>query len=83
LFRHGSLVAKIYKPSKVDLQTPHSQDEVYVIISGSGNFAIGGTRQPFKAREFLFAPAALSIASRTSPRIFRRGWFFMDLRAAR
>ncbi|HXB02450.1 MAG TPA: cupin domain-containing protein [Opitutaceae bacterium] len=59
LFKHGSLVLEVYKPDKVDLQTPHSRDEVYVIISGHGHFVKGGVRQPFQAGEFLFAPAGV------------------------
>ena len=37
LFEYGTLSVEIYKPEKVDLQQPHSRDEVYVVISGSGN----------------------------------------------
>jgi mannose-6-phosphate isomerase-like protein (cupin superfamily) len=59
LFRHGSLVLEAYKPEKVDLQTPHSRDEAYVVISGSGYFVNGADRQPFKSGEFLFAAAGV------------------------
>jgi mannose-6-phosphate isomerase-like protein (cupin superfamily) len=59
LFKHGSLVLEVYKPDKVDLQTPHSRDEVYVIISGRGHFVKDGVRQPFQAGEFLFVPAGV------------------------
>jgi mannose-6-phosphate isomerase-like protein (cupin superfamily) len=57
LFKHGSLVLRICKPDKVDLQTPHSRDEAYLVISGSGFFMNSGTRRPFQAGEFLFAAA--------------------------
>jgi mannose-6-phosphate isomerase-like protein (cupin superfamily) len=59
LFRHGSLVLKVYKPDKVDLQTPHPRDEAYVVISGTGTFVKGGVRQPFEPGEFLFAEAGI------------------------
>jgi mannose-6-phosphate isomerase-like protein (cupin superfamily) len=59
LLKHGSLVVKVYKPEKVDLQTPHSQDEVYVVISGSGQFRNGGIRQAFQTGELLFAAAGV------------------------
>lgn len=59
LFRHGSLQVEIYKPEGVDRQTPHSRDEVYVIISGSGQFLNGTTRQPFQPGEVLFVPAGI------------------------
>ncbi len=57
LFRHGSLVVEIYKPDKIDLQQPHTRDELYVIISGSGDFVHGQSRQPFQPGETLFVPA--------------------------
>jgi mannose-6-phosphate isomerase-like protein (cupin superfamily) len=57
LFRHGSLEIEIYRPVGVDRQLPHSRDEVYVVIGGSGYFRCGLERHPFQAGEFLFAPA--------------------------
>ncbi|SDL69238.1 Cupin domain-containing protein [Modicisalibacter muralis] len=59
LFRHGSLQVEIYKPEGVDRQAPHTRDEVYVIISGSGQFLNGSTRQPFQPGEVLFVPAGV------------------------
>ena len=57
LFCHGSLEIEIYRPAGEDLQEPHSRDEVYVVISGSGFFVNGETRKPFEAGELLFVPA--------------------------
>jgi mannose-6-phosphate isomerase-like protein (cupin superfamily) len=57
LLRHGSLEIEIYKPDQVDLQTPHTRDELYVVISGSGYFVNGEARHPFQAGEVLFVPA--------------------------
>lgn len=57
LFRHGSLEVEIYKPDGVDPQQPHTRDEVYVVVSGSGYFVNGGIRQRFEPGEVLFAPA--------------------------
>lgn len=57
LFRHGSLEVEIYKPDRADLQQPHARDEVYVVISGSGFFLNGQSRQPFEAGEVLFVCA--------------------------
>lgn len=59
VFRHGSLQVEIYRPDGVDHQTPHTRDEVYVVISGSGQFLNGDTRQPFEAGEVLFVPAGV------------------------
>ncbi|MEM9326984.1 MAG: cupin domain-containing protein [Bacteroidota bacterium] len=60
LFQHGSLLIEIYKPHKVDLQEPHDQDEVYIIISGSGTFVRGTQRTSFTEGDLLFAPAGQS-----------------------
>lgn len=59
VFVHGALEVEIYKPSKVDHQKPHTRDEVYVIISGSGQFTKGEIRHPFQASEVLFVPAGV------------------------
>lgn len=59
LFKHGSLVVEIYKPVGKDLQTPHDRDEVYVVISGTGEFHYGGKEVQFNAGDFLFVPAGM------------------------
>jgi len=57
LFGHGSLTIEYYSPDQEDLQSPHDQDEVYVVIAGHGLFQRGGDEQPFEAGEVLFVPA--------------------------
>jgi len=57
LFEHGSLVIKLSQPRGVDLQKPHSRDEIYVVAQGSGDFVCGNTRQPFSPNDVLFAAA--------------------------
>jgi mannose-6-phosphate isomerase-like protein (cupin superfamily) len=59
LFRHGTLEVELYRPKAVDLQKPHTRDEVYVVVSGSGTFVNGARRQPFGPGEVLFAPAGV------------------------
>ena len=59
LFAHGSLEVEIYKPDRVDHQTPHSRDEVYVIASGSGHFISGDQKHPFEVGEVIFVPAGV------------------------
>lgn len=59
LFEHGSLVVKLYAPRGSDPQTPHSQDEVYVVAQGSGAFVCNGTRQSFGPNDVLFAAAGV------------------------
>jgi mannose-6-phosphate isomerase-like protein (cupin superfamily) len=59
LFRHGTMSVEIYQPREVDLQQPHLQDEIYVIISGSGIFQLGAEQFPFSAGDLLFVPAGV------------------------
>src|SRR5580765_2768926 len=59
LFRHGTLEVEWYEPKVVDRQKPHTRDEVYVVVAGSGSFVCGSQRQPFQAGEVLFAPAGV------------------------
>jgi mannose-6-phosphate isomerase-like protein (cupin superfamily) len=57
LFKHGSLSVEIYKPDKMDKQTPHTRDEIYVIASGSGEFVLSDKRTAFSPGDVLFVPA--------------------------
>jgi mannose-6-phosphate isomerase-like protein (cupin superfamily) len=59
IMEHGSMSVEIYKPRQIDRQTPHLQDELYVVISGSGEFLTGGDRAPFSAGDTLFVPASV------------------------
>ncbi len=56
-FRHGTLRAGVYSPKRHDTQEPHDQDELYVVISGTGNFTKGGERRAFKAGDAIFVEA--------------------------
>lgn len=57
LMRHGSMVLRWYAPTGGDPQTPHDQDEIYIVASGRGTFACGGQRVDFGPGDALFAPA--------------------------
>jgi len=57
VFRHGTLETGIYAPRGVDDQSPHSRDEVYVVVKGSGIFVCGKARKLFSPGELLFVPA--------------------------
>lgn len=58
-FEHGSMLAKLYAPRGTDPQTPHTRDEVYVVIAGSGRFVAGDQSWPFGPGDFLFVPAGM------------------------
>ncbi|MGB5821599.1 MAG: cupin domain-containing protein [Saonia sp.] len=59
LFEHGTLSVEIYKPERIDLQQPHSRDEVYVVVSGTGEFLNGDVQTTFAPGDFLFVPAGV------------------------
>jgi len=59
LLEHGTLEIGFYAPSGTDPQTPHDQDEVYVVHSGSGKFVLGDTEQDFGPGDTLFVPAGV------------------------
>ena len=50
---------EIYAPRGRDDQTPHTRDEVYIVISGSGWFVNGPARERFGPGDFLFVPAGV------------------------
>ncbi len=56
MFHHGPLELEYYKPLGTDKQEPHTRDEVYFVISGTGSFVIGEERQPFGPGEVLYVP---------------------------
>ena len=59
LFEHGSLNVEIYAPQGRDPQQPHTRDEVYVVISGTGFFLNGEERYAFKPGDLMFVPAGV------------------------
>ena len=59
LMEHGSMSVEVYRPVETDRQTPHLQDELYVIISGTGDFVNNGERSPFGPGDMLFVAAGI------------------------
>lgn len=59
LLENGSMELGFYKPEGHDPQEPHTQDEIYIIQSGSGYFVNDGNRSPFEPGEALFVPAGV------------------------
>ncbi|MDR3471614.1 MAG: cupin domain-containing protein [Devosia sp.] len=52
--RHGTMKFGLYAPTVDDNQTPHKQDEIYFVISGSGYFIKNGERRAFAAHDAIF-----------------------------
>lgn len=59
IFRHGTFCLEVYAPRGKDPQAPHTRDEVYIVMRGSGVFRCDGTREAFSPGDFLFVPAGM------------------------
>ena len=59
LFERGSLRIKLYAPKGTDPQTPHRQDEVYVVARGRGVFWDGADNRAVEPGTFLFVGAGM------------------------
>lgn len=62
LLAHGAMKLYFYEPRGMDAQPPHEQDEIYIIASGSGVFAMGDSEEtleriPFEPGDAIFTPA--------------------------
>jgi mannose-6-phosphate isomerase-like protein (cupin superfamily) len=58
--RHGSMRVGIYAPRPPhDPQSPHDQDELYIVIGGSGTFVKGEERRPFRPGDVIFVEAGV------------------------
>jgi mannose-6-phosphate isomerase-like protein (cupin superfamily) len=55
--RHGSMRALLYAPRGQDPQTPHRQDEIYIIQSGTGTFTKSGETFQFGPGDVIFVEA--------------------------
>jgi len=59
VLEHGSLVVEIFAPRGRDTQQPHTRDELYVVLSGGGEFVNGDERHPVSPGDILFVPAGV------------------------
>lgn len=57
--RHGSMLVEWYAPIGMDPQTPHAQDELYFVQSGTAVFDHDGDRMPVAAGDCLFVAAGV------------------------
>lgn len=56
---HGTMEVELYAPRGDDPQTPHTRDELYFVVSGTGEFVGGGERRPFGPGDALFVAAGV------------------------
>src|SRR5205809_8087591 len=59
LLQPGTLTVKLYAPRGSDPQTPHTRDEIYVVIRGTCDFLCADERRKFGPHHFLFVPAVM------------------------
>lgn len=57
LFERGDFSLELFAPHQVDTQSPHTQDEVYIISSGHSQFLRGDQVVSVNAGDALFVPA--------------------------
>ena len=58
--RHGSMRVGVYAPTPPhDPQSPHDQDELYIVIAGSGRFVKGGEARAFGPGDVIFVEAGV------------------------
>lgn len=55
--RRGSMELGFYKPTGVDTQSPHDQDEVYIVQQGTAVFVVEGVRYDVATGDALFVAA--------------------------
>lgn len=59
VLKRGALDVKLTLPLPPNVQTPHAQDELYVVIRGRGVLVHGGRRDPFEPGDILFVAAGV------------------------
>ena len=57
--QRGTVRALLSLPVSPSRQTPHAQDEVYVIVRRPGVLFHDGRRDPFEAGDFIFVAAGI------------------------
>ncbi len=60
MFARGRMRVELYAPQGHDAQEPHEQDELYVVMRGSGEFVNGDARHAFGPGDVLFVPAGVT-----------------------
>jgi mannose-6-phosphate isomerase-like protein (cupin superfamily) len=59
VLQHGTLDVKLSYPERPNRQTPHTQDEIYVVIRGRGVLLHDGRRDSFEPGDLLFVAAGV------------------------
>ena len=57
ILRHGTMRMMLYRPDRPNIQQPHAQDELYIIVEGSGTFTKAGETHAFGPGDAIFVEA--------------------------
>jgi len=56
-FERGGLTLELFAPKDNDYQTPHAQDELYIVARGSGTLLVDDQPVEFETGDVLFVAA--------------------------
>jgi mannose-6-phosphate isomerase-like protein (cupin superfamily) len=56
-FAHGSMSVELYAPVGTDPQTPHAQDEIYIVHAGTATLVVQGEHVDCVPGTAVFVPA--------------------------
>jgi mannose-6-phosphate isomerase-like protein (cupin superfamily) len=59
VMQQREMKVEYFAPHKIDTQTPHKQDELYIIAKGSGSFYRDGEMVNFNTGDVIFVPAGM------------------------
>ena len=59
MMRDGNMSVEYFAPEEIDTQQPHTQDELYMIISGQSEFFRNGEIINCSEGDVLFVPAGM------------------------
>jgi mannose-6-phosphate isomerase-like protein (cupin superfamily) len=57
MLEHGTMSVLVFAPRGRDYQTKHSQDEIYIVMKGSGTLMVADRPHKFCEGDVLFVPA--------------------------
>ena len=60
LLENGTMQLGYYRPQGIDKQSPHTQDEIYIVQTGTGVFVRGEDRIHFSPGDALFVAAGVA-----------------------
>ena len=59
-FARGGLSLEFFAPRGIDHQSPHAQDEIYIVMAGSATLDIDGVEYACAIGDALFVPARVA-----------------------